>query len=64
MQLTKRRENKAKAELANRPEKIEVASNEIIEVCAKFIHKVFRNTITVLGQIFCKVFLYYQTTIM
>ncbi|KPJ21637.1 Sorting nexin-2 [Papilio machaon] len=32
MQLTKRRENKAKAELANRPEKIEQASNEIIEV--------------------------------
>ncbi|KPJ03274.1 PREDICTED: sorting nexin-2 [Papilio xuthus] len=31
MQLTKRRENKAKAELANRPEKIEQASNEIIE---------------------------------
>ncbi|KOB72362.1 putative sorting nexin isoform 1 [Operophtera brumata] len=29
--LTKRRENKAKAELANRPEKIEQASNEIIE---------------------------------
>lgn len=32
MQLTKRRENKAKAELANRPEKIEQAANEIIEV--------------------------------
>lgn len=32
MQLTKRRENKAKAELANRPEKMEQASNEIIEV--------------------------------
>ncbi|XP_047996512.1 sorting nexin-2 [Leguminivora glycinivorella] len=31
MQLTKRRENKAKAELANRPEKIEQASQEIIE---------------------------------
>nr|XP_032519572.1 sorting nexin-2-like [Danaus plexippus plexippus] len=31
MQLTKRRENKAKAELANRPEKIEQAANEIIE---------------------------------
>ncbi|CAK1552987.1 unnamed protein product [Leptosia nina] len=31
MQLNKRRENKAKAELANRPEKIEQASNEIIE---------------------------------
>ncbi|XP_026763121.2 sorting nexin-2 [Galleria mellonella] len=35
MQLTKRRENKAKAELANRPEKIEQASNEIIEWEAK-----------------------------
>lgn len=32
MQLTKRRENKAKAELANRPDKIEQASQEIIEV--------------------------------
>ncbi|CAG4947657.1 sorting nexin-2 [Colias croceus] len=31
MQLTKRRENKAKAEIANRPEKIEQAANEIIE---------------------------------
>ncbi|XP_050682431.1 sorting nexin-2 [Leptidea sinapis] len=31
MQLTKRRENKAKAELANRPEKREQAANEIIE---------------------------------
>ncbi|CAF4914171.1 unnamed protein product [Pieris macdunnoughi] len=31
MQLNKRRENKAKAEIANRPEKIELASNEIIE---------------------------------
>ncbi|XP_026490600.1 sorting nexin-2 [Vanessa tameamea] len=31
MQLTKRRENKAKAELANRPEKMEQAANEIIE---------------------------------
>ncbi|KAF9424936.1 hypothetical protein HW555_000237 [Spodoptera exigua] len=35
MQLTKRRENKAKAELANRPEKIEQAANEIIEWEAK-----------------------------
>ncbi|KAL0820263.1 hypothetical protein ABMA28_006182 [Loxostege sticticalis] len=35
MQLTKRRENKAKAELANRPEKIEQASNEIIDWEAK-----------------------------
>ncbi|KAI5642898.1 PX domain-containing protein [Phthorimaea operculella] len=31
MQLTKRRENKAKAELANRPDKAEQASQEIIE---------------------------------
>lgn len=31
MQLTKRRENKAKAELNNRPEKIEQAAQEIIE---------------------------------
>ncbi|XP_023947705.2 sorting nexin-2 [Bicyclus anynana] len=31
MQLTKRRENKAKADLANRPEKIAQASTEIIE---------------------------------
>ncbi|XP_072942323.1 sorting nexin-2 [Epargyreus clarus] len=35
MQLTKRRENKAKAELANRPEKIEQASNEIVDWEAK-----------------------------
>ncbi|XP_045452642.1 sorting nexin-2 [Melitaea cinxia] len=35
MQLTKRRENKAKAELANRPEKMEQAANEIIEWEAK-----------------------------
>ncbi|XP_026320950.1 sorting nexin-2 isoform X2 [Hyposmocoma kahamanoa] len=35
MQLTKRRENKAKAELANRPDKIETASQEIIEWEAK-----------------------------
>ncbi|KAG7294971.1 hypothetical protein JYU34_022627 [Plutella xylostella] len=31
MQLTKRRENKAKAELANRPDKAEQAATEIIE---------------------------------
>ncbi|CAH2234210.1 jg16659 [Pararge aegeria aegeria] len=35
MQLTKRRENKAKADLANRPEKIAQASTEIIEWEAK-----------------------------
>lgn len=35
LQLTKRRENKAKAELANRPEKIELAANEIIDWEAK-----------------------------
>ncbi|XP_041984431.1 sorting nexin-2 [Aricia agestis] len=35
MQLTKRRENKAKAELANRQEKIEQAANEIVEWEAK-----------------------------
>ncbi|XP_012550143.1 sorting nexin-2 isoform X2 [Bombyx mori] len=31
MQLTKRRENKAKAELSNRPDKAEQAANEIVE---------------------------------
>lgn len=35
MQLTRRRENKAKAELANRPEKVDQAATEIIEWEAK-----------------------------